>query len=206
MTRWSALARHLWSDVYSQFYYVRWQACEVENIWTQYLQLAAETNWTQKSTDGYFSLNNQTGLIAYLKVNNYRLWHFRPLLLAYSVKRSDVTRWKLGYITPLSILHCISQIGENEGGQGHWVSQNNSVAYCRYRCDVLLVWHGCSVGNTDRLSSSSDIYLPHISSFGVGLGSLKTVMLQIHQNTWKYTLFRRNISLFAVPHWRDPQL
>ena len=65
----------------------------------------------------------------------------------YSVKRSDVTRWKQGYIRPpplyfilwnwvtslgenkvildhSPILHCISQLGENKGGHGHWVSQN----------------------------------------------------------------------------------
>ena len=65
----------------------------------------------------------------------------------YSVKCSDVTRWKQGYITPpppyfilwnavtslgenkviqepSPILHCISQLGENKGGRGHWVSQN----------------------------------------------------------------------------------
>ena len=28
------------------------------------------------------------------------------------------------YNTPSPILHCISQLGENKGGQGHWVSQN----------------------------------------------------------------------------------
>ena len=46
-----------------------------------------------------------------------------PIL--HSVKRSDATRWKQGYITcktPSPILHCISQLGENKGGQGHWVS------------------------------------------------------------------------------------
>ena len=28
------------------------------------------------------------------------------------------------YKIPSAILHCISQLGENKGGQGHWVSQN----------------------------------------------------------------------------------
>ena len=65
----------------------------------------------------------------------------------YSGQRSDFTRWKQGYIRPPSpyfilwnsvtslgenkvmwdlspLLHCISQLGENKGGQGLWVSQN----------------------------------------------------------------------------------
>ena len=45
----------------------------------------------------------------------------------YSVKHSNVTgnpfEWQLGetklYNTPSPILHCISQLGENIGGEGH---------------------------------------------------------------------------------------
>ena len=50
-----------------------------------------------------------------------------PSPILQSVKRSEVTRWKQGYIRTLPILHCISQLGENKGGRGHWVSQNNTV-------------------------------------------------------------------------------
>ena len=74
--------------------------------------------------------------------------YITPSLILHSVKRSDVTRWKQGYITPpppyfilwnavtslgenrvikepSPILHCISQLGENKGCRGHLVSQNN---------------------------------------------------------------------------------
>ena len=47
-----------------------------------------------------------------------------PSPILHSVKRHDVTRWKHGYIRTLPILYCISQLGENKGGRGHWVSQN----------------------------------------------------------------------------------
>ena len=73
----------------------------------------------------------------------------------YSVKCSDVTRWKQGYITPpppyfilwnavtslcenkvieepSPLLHCISQLGEKKGGQGHQVSQNSFIWDCVY--------------------------------------------------------------------------
>ena len=60
-----------------------------------------------------------------------RYWVGRPTLCvpdkSYSVKRSDVTRWKQGYIRTLPIHHCISQLGENKVGQGHWVSRNRQV-------------------------------------------------------------------------------
>ena len=43
---------------------------------------------------------------------NKVIWH--PLPHIHSVKRSDVTRWKQGYIrTPPPLLHRISQLGEN---------------------------------------------------------------------------------------------
>ena len=41
-----------------------------------------------------------------------------------SVKRSDVNRCKQGYIRTSPILHCISHLGKNKGGRGHWASQN----------------------------------------------------------------------------------
>ena len=52
--------------------------------------------------------------------------------MTYSVKRSDVTgnrfEWEFKlyklYKTPSPILHCISLLGDNNGGQGYWVSQN----------------------------------------------------------------------------------
>ena len=51
--------------------------------------------------------------------------HNTPSPILYSVKHSDVT-WKQGYIRPPPppplILHCIGQLGENKGCQGHWVS------------------------------------------------------------------------------------
>ena len=53
-----------------------------------------------------------------------RLYNTRYPIL-HSVKHSYVTRWKRGYVRPLPILPCISQLGEHKGGQGHWVSQNN---------------------------------------------------------------------------------
>ena len=37
---------------------------------------------------------------------------------------SDVAWWKQGFIRTIPILHCISQLGENKGGRGHWVLQN----------------------------------------------------------------------------------
>ena len=49
-----------------------------------------------------------------------------PSPILHFVKRSDVTRWKQGYIRTLSILHCISQLSENKG-RGHWVSQNYQI-------------------------------------------------------------------------------
>ena len=33
------------------------------------------------------------------------------------------------YNTPSPIRHCISQLGENKRGQGHWVSQNSPIVY-----------------------------------------------------------------------------
>ena len=109
----------------------------------------------------------------------------------YSMKRSDVTRWKQGYITPpppyfilwnavtslgenkvikhplphssfcdtqwrhsvktrlykipFPILHCISQLDENKGGQGHWVWQNSSKLATERsphsgQCPTLIEW------------------------------------------------------------------
>ena len=59
-------------------------------------------------------------------MENYSdLTKWRSTIFKYSVKRSDVTQWKQGYITPPPpIPYCISQLGENEGGRSHWVSQN----------------------------------------------------------------------------------
>ena len=74
-----------------------------------------------------------------------------PSPILHSVKRNDVTRWKQSYIGPLPILHCISQLGENKGGQGHWVSQNKLYRLydriCWTNADLMLV-HFCDTSPT----------------------------------------------------------
>ena len=81
-----------------------------------------------------------------------RYWVGRPTFCvpgtSYSVKRSEVTRWKQGYITPPPILHSVKRSdviwwkqgyirtlphtslywpARWKGGRGHWVSQNRRV-------------------------------------------------------------------------------
>ena len=63
-----------------------------------------------------------------------------PSPILHSVKLSDVTRWKQGYIRPPPpILFCISQLGENKEGQGHWVSQN-MVSNQTNKCNIRYIW------------------------------------------------------------------
>ena len=68
------------------------------------------------------------------------------------------------YNTPSSILHCISQLGENKGSRGHWVSQYSPLADIMYigqwslrywekksETSVALQWPACmQVTNASR--------------------------------------------------------
>ena len=48
-----------------------------------------------------------------------------PSPILHSMKRSDVTRWKQGYMRSPPP-YFIVLASENKGGQGHWVSQNSA--------------------------------------------------------------------------------
>ena len=60
------------------------------------------------------------------------------------------TQWRhsvktMLYKNPPPILHCISQLGENKGGRGHWVSQNtwfekHMIYICNSATHMCLGW------------------------------------------------------------------